>query len=51
MGERAKALGTPGSLLRIVRDLAELAEHPTTIVDQSRAGSGSTTGALAAVPV
>lgn len=37
MGERAKALGTPGSLVRIVRDLAELAKHPTEIADRRRA--------------
>ena len=39
MAARAKALGTPESLFRIVRDLAQLAKHPTEIADRRRAES------------
>lgn len=37
MAEKAKALGKPDALFRIVRDLAELSKHYTAISDRRQA--------------
>ena len=34
MAERAKALGKPDALFRIVRDLAELSKHSTAVSER-----------------